>query len=330
MWIPGLTDVVALSVADFSMCAIRSDGSTWCWGMNDAGQLDVTTAECFALGYECSDVPVLSGIEGAGQIAGGAKSFCAVSAAGGALQCWGSGDIWDAAGYQVLSTAVGLENTCVRFQPAPGDDPTRNVACDGPSDQGQLGSGALPGMGPVAGGNDGGFVEIAAGMDFACGVDAASGLYCWGSNVFAGLGVGDEGDNSDLPMSCPNSGGCSLAPMRVTGLPPVAHVAAHYTQACALAVDGTVYCWGTPSHTSPASASACWSMAPGCVPTPAVVPGVPPAATIGVGYGHACVITVAGDVYCWGLDTHGQLGRGDGAPPWDMTPMKVEIPPEPQ
>ncbi|WP_437902942.1 RCC1 domain-containing protein [Sorangium sp. So ce327] len=32
------------------------------------------------------------------------------------------------------------------------------------------------------------------------------------------------------------------------------HIAAYYEHACAVTPTGAVYCWGTPSRTSPASA----------------------------------------------------------------------------
>ena len=152
-------------------------------------------------------------------------------------------------------------------------------------------------------------------------------MQCWGSNVEGSLGVGYS-DSTFIPESCPNSGACSTTPVPVAGLPPIAHVAAHFGQVCAVGVDGHAYCWGTPSQTSPASVDVCGSQNPICVPVPKMVQGVEQATSIAVGYGHACVLTTASQVLCWGLDTHGQLGRGNG-PDWDPTPATIVIPPEP-
>jgi hypothetical protein len=327
-WIPALDGVADLAVGDFAMCARKTDDSVWCWGMNDYGELAATTADCPALGYPCSAVPVLASPQGAGALVPGEHEFCQVEDLGGGVPCWGMGPSVDAAGYQPLSAAVGESHACIRFAALTGQDPTRNVVCSGSDASGQLGQGSAGASGPIASGIAGGFVELAAGMDFTCAVGAGGALFCWGDNQFGELGVGFE-DSADFPESCSGTGACSQRPVPVVGLPPVAHVAARYEQACALTTAGEVYCWGTPSQTSPASADACWSMNLSCTPTPQIVAGVEGATAIAVGYGHACALTGASQVTCWGLDTHGQLGRGTGGPAWDATPVAVQIPPEP-
>jgi alpha-tubulin suppressor-like RCC1 family protein len=40
-----LAGVVALSVGDFSSCALAGDGSVWCWGRNESGQLGTGDTE---------------------------------------------------------------------------------------------------------------------------------------------------------------------------------------------------------------------------------------------------------------------------------------------
>lgn len=327
-WIPSLTGVADLAVADFAMCARKLDGSVWCWGMNDYGEFGTSTpSDCPGLPYACSTVPVLSPVSGTVSLAAGSHSLCAVDEIAGTVQCWGAGPTVDASGYHVLSAAAGYFHTCVRFAPGPGQDPARNVVCYGTDDSGELGTGAPGATGPVAAGVPGGFVELAAGDNSTCGMGAGGEVLCWGQNVYGALGQ-DPGDGTDLPESCPGDGACSRHPVQVPGLPPVAHIAARFEQACALTTTGQVYCWGTPSRTSPASAGACYPGNPSCSPVPALVPGVEGAVQIALGYGHACALTAAEEVLCWGLDTHGQLGRGAG-PGWDATPVKVVIPPEP-
>lgn len=327
-WIPGLSGVVDLAIADGTMCAAKSDGTVWCWGSSFYGELGPEAKKCFQLGYPCSPVPVQVAVTGAARVAGNYHHICALLPAEQAIECWGDGSSWSwkAAGYRALAVTTGNSHACVRFDPEPGQDPTRNVVCVGGNAAGELGTGASA-NGPIAVGVTGGFVELASGMDFTCGVDAANELWCWGANVFGTLGVGCT-DDLNFPDSCPDYGGaCAKQPMLVSGLPPVAHVAAHFAQACATTTAGEVYCWGVPSHQSPGGAEACFSTNSNCSPTPKLVPGVTGATSIAVGWGHACVTTAADEIHCWGLDTHGQLGRGDG-PSFEVNPVKVELPPE--
>ena len=39
MAVPGLTQIVHLSSGDAHMCALHIDGTVWCWGSNEFGEL---------------------------------------------------------------------------------------------------------------------------------------------------------------------------------------------------------------------------------------------------------------------------------------------------
>jgi alpha-tubulin suppressor-like RCC1 family protein len=85
------------------------------------------------------------------------------------------------------------------------------------------------------------------------------------------------------------------------GLANVAQMSAGATGGCAILKDGTVPCWGTalPSQSS----------------MPTVVRGLPSATAVsfaGAGAAYACALA-AGSVWCWGDNSHGQLGIGSGA-----------------
>lgn len=331
-WIPGLDHVVDLAVGDFSMCAQKTDGAVVCWGSNYYGELRVETDACPGLGYACSTVPVDTGVKGAARLGAGYNGYCAALTPEGALECWGAGWPWDVPGYHALSVTGGNGFLCVTFEPAAGEDPTRNVICAGYNTTGQLGSGEEYSYdpGPIAEGVPGGFVEIASGDEFTCGVGAGGQLSCWGSNEHGELGLGFS-DTADYPETCVSQGAqvsCATQPTHVPPAPPIAHFAADMYQACALTTAGDVYCWGTPSHTSPASASPCGATNPDCKSVPQLIHGVAKATSIGVGHGHACAVTAGGAIACWGLDTHGQLGRGDG-PSFEATPVVAQLPAEP-
>lgn len=347
-WLPGLQGVTNLVLGASTACVRKVDGSVWCWGGNETDELGVSTGNCPNVGSECTAVPVLAPAVGAGPLTAGPSYECATLVASGGTSCWGRAPFVGATGYDVLSLGCGDTFVCARFDPASGQDPTRNVICStsfpGNNAAGQLGTGPSgewttgpePAPAPVVTGVPGGFVELAAGDGFTCGVGAAGALACWGDNTYGALGLGAEGENVTFPAVCPSNASfgeaitaCAPQPTLVPGVPAIAHVAAFWTQACAITTSGAVYCWGSPSQTSPASGHACFESGSGCAPTPQLVPGVANATSVAVGNGHACAATAAGEVYCWGLDTHGQLGRGEGGSSFDATPHAVVLPPEP-
>lgn len=58
-----------------------------------------------------------------------------------------------------------------------------------------------------------------------------------------------------------------------------------------------------------------------CVSSPVLVNGVPPLAQLTANSYHVCGLTDAGDVWCWGDNSYGQLGDGTDQP--RATPVKV-------
>ncbi len=74
---------------------------------------------------------------------------------------------------------------------------------------------------------------------------------------------------------------------------------------CAAKTDGTVACWGTMGNQNNGRG---FTKVYGA--TPVQVPVLTNAVSVGAAYKHACALTAAGTVYCWGLNAHGQLGNG--------------------
>lgn len=97
--VTNLTDVAEVELGARHSCARRTDGTVWCWGSNDLGQLGDGTmehaeAQCMngsAL-IDCSSVPVqVMGIDDATELEVGRQHSCVIRE-DGTVWCWGGND----------------------------------------------------------------------------------------------------------------------------------------------------------------------------------------------------------------------------------------------
>jgi alpha-tubulin suppressor-like RCC1 family protein len=147
---------------------------------------------------------------------------------------------------------------------------------------------------------------IATGYDHACALAADGSAWCWGTNTAGQLGDGTVTDRA--------------AGAGVVGLTSgVAAIAAGHSDSCALKTDGSLWCWGlnytgqlgdgtTETRTKPVSV---FGMSSG-------VTGV------SLGNAHGCAVKRDGSVWCWGLNTTGQLG--DGSVETTAAPVRAKVP----
>ena len=88
--VQGLPPIVDIALGEHHSCALDEQGSVWCWGDNEKGQLGIgqagiTTRE----GATTSNTPLLVGrLTGMTNITSGISSTCARSS-GGQVYCWG-------------------------------------------------------------------------------------------------------------------------------------------------------------------------------------------------------------------------------------------------
>lgn len=129
--------------------------------------------------------------------------------------------------------------------------------------------------------------KISAGYEHTCAIRADGSLACWGYNSSAQIGVGDRLSR--------------LSPTTVALPEATVSVAAGYDATCALGASGTLRCWGDPfAATQPVIVGGVNGVDVGGGGIKAVT----------VGRGHACLLTVAGNVWCRGSNSAGQLGNG--------------------
>jgi hypothetical protein len=74
---------------------------------------------------------------------------------------------------------------------------------------------------------------------------------------------------------------------------------------CATKTDGTVWCWGTiGTQNNGRGFTKSYGNAP------VQIPVITNAVALGAAHKHACALTSAGTIYCWGVNARGQLGNG--------------------
>jgi alpha-tubulin suppressor-like RCC1 family protein len=170
--------------------------------------------------------------------------------------------------------------------------------CWGRNNAGQLGDGTTTASSiPVAVAGGLTFQSISAGYDHSCGVTTTGEAYCWGNNDHKALGIGLLPEQSSIPV-------------RVNGGISFRNISAGYLHTCAVATDGTGYCWGSDLGSG--------AMGQGdrmvqllVDPTPLM--GGVSFQTISTATTHTCGISTTSIAYCWGDNTFGQLGAGSSA-----------------
>jgi alpha-tubulin suppressor-like RCC1 family protein len=277
----GLDEVVEVVAADWFSCARRADGSVWCWGGNDHGQLG-------RAGGDSAVAAPVAGVAGALQLAAGGSTACARTQDD--VLCWGTLGIRSHASPQRLGTAgvvavsVGLLHGCVLQTDG-------RVRCFGANYSGQLGGPAhglvgapLPAIAGLSG--------VSAGGYQSCAWSARGEAWCWGSNQLGSI----EWPPSTLVRE----------PARVPALREVSWVRSGVGLTCALGMDGQLRCLGAhdAGQLGPAPR-------PGGEAT--LVP-VSRVSELVLGARHACSLRADGSVECWGGNAWGELGDGTTTP----------------
>ena len=270
--VSGTEGSTAVSVGKDFACAVVSS-SVKCWGDNSQGQLGQgnTTATSGAVTVNgITDVKVLSAGE----------QFACVLNHSGTSFCWG-----DNSKNQIAPTAQD-QTTRVPTTFTSAADITSgasyvcvllldaNIKCLGDNAKAQsayLLSSADP-LGPIGIGN---LVKVSTGSNTTCAIDAAGNLYCWGANV---------------PTLTPGQ--------------TFTDVSVGSVSACAVATSGSVLCWGSNGSSQLGDGTNKSTL----VPTSVLGFGSSKAEHIAAGYRHFCASTKDGLVYCWGDNSHQQLG----------------------
>ena len=321
-----LTDALAVAAGGGHTCALTTAGGVQCWGLNNVGQL----GDGQICGTSSCTTPVdVSGLtSGVAAVAAGSGHTCALTTAGG-LKCWGnngSGQLGDgttttrttpvvvsglASG--LAAVAAGQFHTCAVTTGG-------GAKCWGNNFFGKLGDGTSGFANFSATPVDvsdltSGVADLGAGRHHTCALTTAGGLKCWGQN-----NVGQLGDGQACGIvTC-------TTPVDVSGLSSgVAAVAAaggivNDGHTCAVTTAGGVKCWGDNNVGQLGDGTTTDRATP--VDVSGLTSGVVAAAA---GSSHTCAITTAGGLKCWGNNSSGQLGDGNGGVFGDSSPTPVDV-----
>ncbi|HXJ20602.1 MAG TPA: hypothetical protein VMT03_10240 [Polyangia bacterium] len=246
-------------------CAVKTDGTVWCWGSNSYGALGIgdTTIASAAKPTQVQTAAAsgmfLTGITSV-TVSDYGYSACAIGA-GGTLWCWGYG------GYGQLG--IGDESNSAFAVPVVTDSSNTPVT---------------------------GFKTVSVSYQTTCGMKTDNTVWCWGDNQYGQVGIGVD------PVTNPTTSRYVVYPAQVTKLAQTAtSVITNYYNytSCASVQDGSVWCWGYNSAGDLGNGLATgYANVPSQVLTAASTPltGVSQALNWS---SRPCALKTDGSIWCW-------------------------------
>ena len=287
-------------------CAVKTDGTVWCWGRNIYGPLSMQS-------YVAHMVP---NINDATSVTTGWEHTCVLRDEGN-VWCWG---LNGAGELGIGSADLNVHATPSRVVDASGNPlseitslqtgPTRahtcavradyTVWCWGDNLHGQLGVGtevnhAYATQVASAGGQAlTGVSSVSAGELHTCAKKIDSTVWCWGTNQYGQLGIGVTSLKRTTPVQVYDA----------TAYPfdGAVRVSSGYFSTCAITSNATSWCWGFNSRGQLGNGNTQTE------PVPVAVQGLPLAGAIASGDIHTCAVDLQNAVWCWGYNHRGQLG----------------------
>lgn len=284
-------------------CGVQEDGTLWCWGNNDRGQIgDGSVGPLYARYHP---VPVAG--DDWHEVFVGDAHACARKS-DGSLWCWGDGGMLGDGLTLFSSTPVPVmgptswtalarggmgRHTC-----AIDDDAT--LWCWGESTHGALGTGdEEPALVPVMVDVGAPVVAVSTGVNNTCALGEEGQLWCWGNNRDGQLAGQVAGDFASTPVAIPGA----WTEVRV-GL----------DQVCARERSGAVRCWGGNELGQVGDGTSGNDNSPRLPSEVGVWGGVDPwpgFVEVATGVGHSCGRRDDDTVWCWGGRYRGALGNDD-------------------
>jgi len=201
-------DWVSVAASDSHACAIKRNGTLWCFGANEALQI----GEPNQLYIHMED-NVRSAMMPVALILPSSGGFIPNPVQVGNRTDW-------------KSVAVGIDHTCAI-------DKDDRLWCWGSNDQGQLGASSeiKPGTPHLVGGKAT-WRQVTISAKYTCAIKRDSSLWCWGNNERGQLGGGTKDKTSATPIMVKSSKQWLFVDVKLGA-------------SCAVAQDNTLWCWGS-------------------------------------------------------------------------------------
>ena len=272
--VTALTNVTTIAAGNGYTCAVLTDKTVTCWGVNSSNQLgpnvplNPTTNK--PLTESLTPVPV--GLSNVDAIAASLDHTCALLA-DTTVKCWGDNSLTPVdIGLKDVGAISAGGNDCAVLK-------NGSVYCwsfGQPPQPVELSAQAI---------------AVVAGNDHRCALLTDTTVWCWG--LFNDTGELGNGTFTD-----------SASPVRVVNLVNVAAIDAGDHHNCTILFSGTVSCWGVNERGQLGNGTTNNS------PIPQVVTGLSNVAAIAANNGHTCARLADGTVSCWGDNLSGELGNG--------------------
>jgi alpha-tubulin suppressor-like RCC1 family protein len=323
-----------LAVGDEHACLVDDVGHVRCWGRNNFGQLGYGDTQ--TRGDAPGEIEALVDIDIGGMavaVAAGWQHSC-VLLTDGKVRCWGKGSALgygmttnrgdvpgtmpppavDLGGGSARQIVTSRDDTCALMSNGDvrcwGDDTGATSSNGAPA--GKLG---LAGVGMILGDGPGEMppaplvlpgpaVALTAAQDAFCALLESGGVTCWGSGEHGVVGSGSRDNIGDDANEWP-------PPLVSLGSIVVSSIAGGGHVICVRSQQGGVYCWGrNDRYTIGGSTDAALVIGgdPGTMPPPVLPLGALALSSLRLGFNHACGLTAAGAVHCWGINSYGNVG----------------------
>lgn len=296
----------------FHTCGLTAQSQVYCWGDNSVGQLGSTGP---TTAFPRRVTAISESVQG---LSAGYQHTCAATVPG-TIYCWGVDDFgqlgsgrttpacFNQAVQRCTATPQRVAGTLILSRVTAGEFHACAVAIDstihcwGWNSNGQignLGAGNAIFDVPARTISNRAYAFVDAGARHNCAVTTAEQLECWGRNFAGEIGV-----VAGTALSAPNP---LATPQQFRD------VDAGETHSCGLTADQRAFCWGSLLGNGTSATST----------TPVQVTLSGAASALSAGGDHACAV-VTGAVWCWGSNSHRQLGVG--RLPRSNAPVRVEV-----